>query len=60
MKKPHAHLQTDIKMYVKFQKDRFKTVRGVALTRKHENVTERQMDRLREKQYVLRTLRGET
>ena len=34
MKKPHAYLQTDIKMCVKFQKDRPKTVRGVALTRK--------------------------
>ena len=32
-------------MYVKFQKDRPKTVRGVALTRKHENVTDRLMDR---------------
>ena len=42
MEKPHAHLQTDIKMCVKFQKDRPKTVRGVALTRKHENVTDRQ------------------
>ena len=36
MKKPHAHLQTYIKMCVKFQKDQPKTARGVALTRKHE------------------------
>ena len=34
MKKPHAHLQTDIKMCEKFQKDQPKTVRGVELTRK--------------------------
>ena len=34
MKKPQAHLQTDIKMFVKFQKDQSKTVRGVVLTRK--------------------------
>ena len=44
MKKPHAHLQTDIKMSVKFQKDRAKIVRGVALTRKHKNVTDRWTD----------------
>ena len=31
-------------MGVKFQKDRPKTVKGVALTRKHENVTDRQTD----------------
>ena len=35
MKKSHAHFQTDIKMCVKFQKDWPKTVRDVALTRKH-------------------------
>ena len=34
MKKSHAHLQTDIKLWVKFQKDWLKTVGGVALTRK--------------------------
>ena len=34
MKKPHAHLQTNIKMYVKFQKDLPETVRRAALTRK--------------------------
>ena len=44
MKKPHGHLQTDIKMCVKFLKDRPKTVR-VTFTRKHENVTDRWSDR---------------
>ena len=33
MKKTHAHLQTDIKTCVKFQKDQPETVKGVALTR---------------------------
>ena len=33
MKKPHAHLQSYIKTFVKFQKDQPKTVREVALTR---------------------------
>ena len=31
--KPHAHPNTMKKTYAKFQKDRYKTVRGVALTR---------------------------
>ena len=31
--KPHAHLHTMKKAYAKFQNDRYKTVRGVALTR---------------------------
>ena len=30
--KPHAHPQTMKKTYAKFQNDRYKTVRGVALT----------------------------
>ena len=33
MKTPHAHLQSYIKTYVKFQKDQPKTVSGVVLTR---------------------------
>ena len=33
MKKTHAHLQSYIKICVKFQKGQPKTVRGVALTR---------------------------
>ena len=33
VKKAHAHLQTRIKTPVKFRKDRFKTVGGVALTK---------------------------
>ena len=56
MKKPHAHLQTYIKMCVKFQKNLPKTVRRVALTRKHENVTDRQTDgQTREKTICLLT-----
>ena len=31
--KPHAHPHTMKKSYAKFQNDRYKTVRGVALTR---------------------------
>ena len=31
--KPHAHPHTMTKTQAKFQKDRYKTVRGVALTR---------------------------
>ena len=31
--KPHAHPHTMKKTYAKFQNDRYKTVRGVALTR---------------------------
>ena len=31
--KPHAHSQTMKKTYAKFQNDRYKTLRGVALTR---------------------------
>ena len=31
--KPHAHPHTKKKIYAKFQNDRYKTVRGVALTR---------------------------
>ena len=31
--KPHAYLQTMIKIPVKFQRDRYKTVGGVAVTR---------------------------
>ena len=32
LSKPHAHLQTMTKPYVKFQKDRHKTIGGVAHT----------------------------
>ena len=59
MKKPHAHLQTNIKMCVKIQKDQPKTVWGVALTRKHENVTDRQTYRLQEKQCLPNPLGGD-
>ena len=31
--KPHAHFHTMKKTYAKFQNDRYKTVKGVALTR---------------------------
>ena len=31
--KPHAHPHTMTKTHVKFQKERYQTVRGVALTR---------------------------
>ena len=47
-----------LKMCVKFQKDRPKTARGVALTRKHKNVTYRQTDRLGGKTICLPTPSG--